>query len=616
MAEKGAKSIERNREGVPMWDGDPSTFTEFSEMAAHWEQSVAHHKRYLCGPKLQAELSGSARRYVMSMKPGWISFEGGVQRLLEHLRMHLGQPQLSEMSDFMNRYFKTSRRRRDETMNDYITRKAEPYMRACQSLDRVQKRYDPGRTRGGTSTHSTSRTPSRHGMTLDLNALDGAEEDDDGEELQDLQDDHEEQADDPWSQWNSWWQKKDWHSWSWQTSSREQWQPSTTYEPEEPYGTNNELLPSFVQGWFLLQDAGLDPNERNMILAALRNDFSVNRVAQELRNQWTDEDVKRRDQGGRASAWSVDLEDEDEDLEATPDLAALASQGINEEGVAMFQDAEDQAQEALVQLDRNRRTLREARAKQHFVKMSRQFYRSSNRTPFRPRAQSAKDDGNNPISCLACGGNHRTSACPKKTNQSASMTTGDADAAPFVCYAQDNGLHAAAESDYGLMGGPPSTSEAVCQGKAIIDGGATRTLGSVHAVEQVMSLNQAQHGHDGLCQLDESDRPTFAFGNSSSDQCLSTAWLKIQAGGKPGQLKIHTLDKGQGPILFSIETLRALGAVIDYEHDLVTFRKLDPKRIIELERSSTGHQLLPLTEDWFKQSQKAKEPVPSLKHYI
>ena len=39
-----------------------------------------------------------------------------------------------------------------------------------------------------------------------------------------------------------------------------------------------------MQGWFLLHDSGLDTNERNMIMAAIKDDFSVTRVAQELRH--------------------------------------------------------------------------------------------------------------------------------------------------------------------------------------------------------------------------------------------------------------------------------------------------------------------------------------------
>ena len=86
--------------------------------------------------------------------------------------------------------------------------------------------------------------------------------------------------------------------------------------------------------------------------------------------------------------------------------------------------------------------------------------------------------------------------------------------------------------------------------------------------------------------------------------------------GSGGELKVHTLDRGSSPILFSIETLRSLGAIVDFKEDLIVFRELDPKRIIELERSCTGHQLLPLSDDWFTQSKLAQSPVPSLKDYI
>ena len=45
-------------------------------------------------------------------------------------------------------------------------------------------------------------------------------------------------------------------------------------------------------------------SERNMILAAIKGDFRLERVAQELRNQWNDEDFRRRrDQHGKGTAW-------------------------------------------------------------------------------------------------------------------------------------------------------------------------------------------------------------------------------------------------------------------------------------------------------------------------
>ena len=80
-----------------------------------------------------------------------------------------------------------------------------------------------------------------------------------------------------------------------------------------------QLLPEFVQGWLLLQDAGLEVNERNMILAAIKGDFRLERVAQELRNQWNDDDLRRRDQHGRGTAWVTKDEESPAEDEEGPD---------------------------------------------------------------------------------------------------------------------------------------------------------------------------------------------------------------------------------------------------------------------------------------------------------
>ena len=92
---------------------------------------------------------------------------------------------------------------------------------------------------------------------------------------------------------------------------------------------------------------------------------------------------------------------------------------------------------------------------------------------------------------------------------------------------------------------------------------------------------------------------------------MSTAQVKLRAAGQNGSLRVHALDKGQGPILFSIDSLRNLGAVLDFEHDYVIFRKLDKSKAIPLERSSTGHQLLPLSEDLYQNAIPLQAPFPS-----
>jgi len=120
-----ADGIGRSKDGVPQWSGEAASFQDYEDQCLQWEQSIAYNKRYLAAPRLIGELSGTARKYVAGKRPDWVSFPGGVSHLMQHLRRSLGKPQIPELSEHLNRFFKNSRRRKFETMNDYIVRKTE-----------------------------------------------------------------------------------------------------------------------------------------------------------------------------------------------------------------------------------------------------------------------------------------------------------------------------------------------------------------------------------------------------------------------------------------------------------------------------------------------------------
>ncbi|CAL1171611.1 unnamed protein product [Cladocopium goreaui] len=303
MGDKNVKKIERNRDGVPCWDGDATTFTEYYELACLWEQSVPYHKRYLSAPKLINELTNTARRFVMAKEPDWVSYDGGVQVLLNHLRSSLGLPQMSEMSDYMAKCFRYSKRKRGKTMNEYITHKTELYARARASLARVQERYEPKRDTSSSSMswshNSWRRTPaaSQAASVAPDPAASAASQAGDVEEPaeeSDAPDERHEAAGepDPWSNYGHWtnWQYQDWDysgRGAWQNWNARDWSQGKTHSNfgtgyALTSATSPELLPDFVQGWFLLQDAGLDTSEKNMVMAALKNNFATQRVAQEV----------------------------------------------------------------------------------------------------------------------------------------------------------------------------------------------------------------------------------------------------------------------------------------------------------------------------------------------
>jgi len=110
----GQLGIQRNRDGVPIWNGEPGLLEEFTEACLRYEQTVVREKRYLCGPRIASELRGP----VIGRPADWLSYEGGVRRLIEVLREERGQPKIPEMSELLMKYFKGTRRQKGETMSD------------------------------------------------------------------------------------------------------------------------------------------------------------------------------------------------------------------------------------------------------------------------------------------------------------------------------------------------------------------------------------------------------------------------------------------------------------------------------------------------------------------
>lgn len=601
-------AVTRSRDGVPQWDGDAATFQDYEEQSLQWEQSQPYHKRYLGGPKLIAELSGAARKHVMGKRPDWVSYDGGVAHLLQHLRTCLGRPTIPEMTEYLNRFFRQSRRRRFETMNAYVTRKMEVDHRARQALFRVQKYYDR-----------------RH------------------------------QGRQQWQQWNqSWHDHRDWgghQGWGYQQwnsqrhddqeredEDEDQWydadaqerqdepaepprslRAASSYDPSEDEHWKlhtDELLPEFLQGWYLLVDSGLEAHERNMIQTAVLEDFSVQRISQELRRQWPDDELKKRDQSTKGSSFWNDLED-DEDYDIEDIQEGYSLEGLTEEGQVLYGEAAEDIQQAQAVIQQARRTLRDARARQHQARLSRQYYKTSSTSYGQKKTSFQPDSRSGPLKCLRCGKAHRTTDCPDRQGQVGGRTKGDqahtaAEAAPFVCFSEE----AAVTDDAMTSFGPgKSTQEAMRQGYGVIDGGATKTLGSIEAIQTILDLNEKKHGCSRLAEVDTNNRPTFGFGNSSQDTCVSTASLEVSAGNRPGTLQVHALDKGNGPVLISVQTLRRLKAVIDFDSDTMVLRALDPTKLIQLERSASGHQLLPLTDDLFKNARTCTRQVPGLQDF-
>ena len=145
---------------IPSWDGSADAFQSYCEAALLYEQTTKIQDRYLAAPRLIGELQGAAKRLVVGQRPDWVSFNGGVSHLLQHLRRCLGKPQVPELTELLARYFKTSKRKHGELMGEHITRKCELYVRAQQAMHRMKPHHDRAEFKspvdwpGGWGSHS------------------------------------------------------------------------------------------------------------------------------------------------------------------------------------------------------------------------------------------------------------------------------------------------------------------------------------------------------------------------------------------------------------------------------------------------------------------------------
>ena len=533
---------------------------------------------------------------------------------------------MNEVTDLLAAYFKGTKRRPQESMNDYITRKTEAYMRACQALRRVQPHYEPSvkndrypwrRQSGDWSSRAWGRqwTPASEmeGTTVAEEAEDRTEETETTTA-----------GSESWRQGpnHDWWAQGSWG------------RGSTT-------SSTTEEVPAFIQGWHLLADASLESHERNLVMTGLNGNFTPVRVAQELRNQFSEHEVKRRDQSRRHMGYLGEAWEADEEEELDGDLATDEIEGtLNDEGFALVSLAEEEAESAMAAMQTARRTLRDARQRQHQVKQSRKYFQSTtNRSTAASSSSRPRDDSN--LDCLRCGKRgHQAANCPHKPigdgPTQAHMTAGDDNQhAPFVCYTSapnqeqdetlietilhDNFVGYATELGYqaenyekesGL-----TTKEAVSRGYAVVDGGATQTIGSVAALEAVLQQNRQKHGSSGLKGLSSEEPPTFSFGNSTENKCLSTAQIRVQANGNPGELRVHTLEGGEAPILLSIQTLRALKAVIDFEADVAVFSGPGPSPPCTFRAREFRTPVVVPDDDWMSNATCTAQAIPSLLSY-
>ncbi|CAK9089508.1 Copia protein [Durusdinium trenchii] len=302
-------TVTKSKDGIPAWDGTPSTWSEYRRAAYMYEETVKWESRYLCGPRLAAELTGAARTAIANKKRGWLSSQDGVGKLLRCLKETMSEPALPEISNQLKTYFKLLRRRRGESMVSFCVRHREEYARTCKALTRVMQEQKslPDMTSqawhsGRRQSVSTAR-PSTGGGSSDL----ATEGDTEATPTEDY--DEEAQDETEWTWDDAWWWSTWETTWNWNLQSN----TSIAEEDEDDEEDFVEILPDVIKGWLLLEKANLDGMERSLIQSEVKNNFSLANVEVALRSHFTDETIKKRD--GEAKQALYENEEDETDVQ-------------------------------------------------------------------------------------------------------------------------------------------------------------------------------------------------------------------------------------------------------------------------------------------------------------
>ena len=634
-------TVTRNRDGIPSWNGDSTSWLEYRRAALLYVETTKWESRYLCGPRLASELTGPARTSIANKKPSWLSTPEGVNRLLLHLQNAISEPVLPEVGNTLRAYFKHLRRRKGETMTSFCVRHREEYDRVCRALSRMVKTQQAdaqkpmrGQRRHSWQSalgHSTSTSGPEHApraIEHPASSTDGSEEVPVLQGSLDASGPADDDANEPWQEWRahsgrSWSEHGDAHwTWSgrwsdhhWQDHSWQQWEPSDDEDDEAMV----DILPDIIQGWLLLEKAGLDDLEKSIIQSDIKSKFTLEGVENSLRAHWTDGQVRRRDgsdERHQANFGGLELDLDDE--EGPPEWDQSYFEGWDPEDIAVFQEAYEAEQEAWAQIQEGRRTLRDARERQKAVRLGRKFFspKGKGRGKFqgskgRSGSESTNHGPRGP--CLRRGKGHATRECPQRPAGENKKVLQVDEQSEFICFAehQDASMFGDVADEQGLHQdmSKMTTYEAMTKGYGVLDPGATRTMGSMVALEHAREASMALQNRDNVSEVNLDDKPTFGFADSESAQCSSTVLLQLPVSDHNLKLRVHALDKGTVPVLLSIDTLKKLHAIVDYGNNEVVFSNIDPCKRVSLETTATGHQVIPLAADFMSGAQILEAPV-------
>ncbi|CAE7943401.1 RE2 [Symbiodinium necroappetens] len=142
-----------------------------------------------------------------------------------------------------------------------------------------------------------------------------------------------------------------------------------------------------------------------------------------------------------------------------------------------------------------------------------------------------------------------------------------------------------------------ATSGQMYPGYAVVDSGATESVGSLEAIQAVMCRRRELYGVETV-RICPNPHKTFRFGDGEQLSAMSYVELPQKLHQREISFSVYSLDVPRVPILMSIRTLKKLGAIVDFGERTVCFCKIDRTIVIPLTETRSGHLLIDLTKDW------------------
>lgn len=612
----------KGHRGVPSWNEEADDFDDFAEECFWYRRGLREREKPLAAAHVARgfrEKNAAAWMLVKRMRQEPLSrmvLEGkfGLEYLLQQVRRELCPLTVPDVAQHMDAYFYRLRRRAGESITSYDLREQEAYGKMCRALRRTTQKDGIlevdwiERTKKAAAEENRNRSWWSRASWADWAATDWKQHD-----WEEQPDDEQDTGPSSYYQVSSWTSaipenEEDEDMWLQPAETRSTSGFSHFSVDPDLVKKQEEILPGVLRGWLFLMRAGFNRSERNDILASSQNSMLRQDLIKAMKSQWPDFELARRDKDapahrGRRAANLVGGEAYGVEAEDGSDQQADEQEGwdqdwCDDDPLEDFHDEEEeqayhaaavQAEEALALQRQAQRSHASARALMNDIKAARRYYptgkgkgQSKNKGKGKNKSKGKGYGSRGP--CLRCGGDHATKDCPEPKPKPES-------AAHFV-----SGLVFASE----MMKGDPGSGEPAAYGaelldtpekrkaKGLIDCGATDTVGGYQAVDDVLAKAVEMFGATAA-EVDLSNRPTFKFGNGEFMRCLSQAAAQVAPEGQAAWMKIHALPTPDVPVLVSIKSLMALGAIINFEAGTAIFQKLSPDAVVQLDRSPSGH---------------------------